>query len=50
MCSEMFQLIIEPKIPKIDFDLVARFGTHTDLIKDLNNGILDLIITPKKTE
>ena len=48
MCSEMFQLIIEPKIPKIDFDLVARFGTHTDLIKDLNNGILDLIITPKK--
>ncbi len=48
MCSEMFQLIIEPEIPKLDFDLVARFGTHTDLIKDLNNGILDLVITPKK--
>jgi len=48
MCSEMFQLIIEPKIPKLDFDLVARFGAHTDLIKDLNNGILDLVITPKK--
>ena len=48
MCSEMFQLIIEPEIPKLDFDLVARFGEHTDLIKDLNNGILDLVITPKK--
>ncbi|APZ47460.1 LysR family transcriptional regulator [Polaribacter reichenbachii] len=48
MCSEMFQLIIEPEIPKLDFDLVARFGAHTDLIKDLNNGILDLVITPKQ--
>ncbi|NRD24209.1 LysR family transcriptional regulator [Winogradskyella litoriviva] len=48
MCSEMFQLIIEPEISKLDFDLVARFGAHTDLIKDLNNGILDLVITPKK--
>lgn len=48
MCSEMFQLIIEPEIPKLNFDLVARFGDHTDLIKDLNNGILDLVITPIK--
>jgi len=48
MCSEMFQLIIEPEVPKLNFDLMARFGTHTDLIKDLNNGILDLVITPKK--
>ncbi|MDN3666332.1 LysR family transcriptional regulator [Algibacter miyuki] len=48
MCSEMFQLIIEPEITKLDFDLVARFGSHIDLIKDLNNGILDLVITPKK--
>lgn len=48
MCSEMFQLIIEPEIPKLDFDLVARFGAHTDLIKDLNKGILDLVITPRK--
>lgn len=48
MCSEMFQLIIEPEIAKLNFDLVAKFGTHTDLIKDLNNGILDLVITPQK--
>lgn len=48
MCAEMFQLIIEPEIPRLNFDLVVRFGAHPDLIKDLNNGILDLVITPKK--
>lgn len=48
MCSEMFQLIIEPEIPRLNFDLEARFGAHTDLIKDLDNGILDLVITPNK--
>tara|TARA_R110000744_G_scaffold180196_2_gene299249 strand:- start:201 stop:1118 length:918 start_codon:yes stop_codon:yes gene_type:complete len=48
MCSETFQMIIEPEVPKLEFDLVAKFGNHMDLIKDLNNGILDLVITPKK--
>ena len=48
MCSETFQLIIEPEIPKLHFDLEARFGAHQELIKDLNNGILDLVITPQK--
>lgn len=46
MCSEMFQLVIEPEIPHLSFDLLARFGGHTDLIHDLNQGILDLVITP----
>ncbi|GAA4237711.1 LysR family transcriptional regulator [Postechiella marina] len=48
MCSEMFQHVIEPEIPKLNFDLVAKFGSHSDLIKDLNNGILDLVITPRQ--
>ncbi|MEH6407476.1 MAG: LysR family transcriptional regulator, partial [Leeuwenhoekiella sp.] len=48
MCSETFQLIIEPEVPKLNFDLIARFGAHPELIKDLNNGILDLVITPHK--
>lgn len=50
MCTEMFQLIIESEIPNLNFDLVARFGNHVDLIKDLNQGILDLVITPRKQE
>ncbi|PCI00646.1 MAG: LysR family transcriptional regulator [Flavobacteriaceae bacterium] len=48
MCAEMFQLIIEPEIPTFNFDLLARFGDYSDLIKDLNNGILDVVITPRK--
>ncbi|NIJ44572.1 DNA-binding transcriptional LysR family regulator [Wenyingzhuangia heitensis] len=47
MCSEMFQHVIESEISKLNFNLVAKFGMHGDLIKDLNNGILDLVITPK---
>lgn len=49
MCSEIFQHVIEPKIPTLTFDLVARFGDHSELIKDLSNGILDLVITPKRS-
>ncbi|WP_281613037.1 LysR family transcriptional regulator [Flammeovirga sp. SubArs3] len=47
MCSEMFQLILEDEVPHFQFDLIAKFGSHIDLIKDLNNGLLDLVITPK---
>lgn len=47
MCTETFQAILEPEIAQFDFNLVAKFGNHQDLIKDLNNGILDLVITPK---
>ncbi|KXX69342.1 LysR family transcriptional regulator [Flammeovirga sp. SJP92] len=47
MCSEMFQLVLEQKVPQLEFDLIAKFGSHIDLIKDLNNGLLDLVITPK---
>ncbi|WP_020528857.1 LysR family transcriptional regulator [Flexithrix dorotheae] len=47
MCTETFQTILEPEISSFKFNLVAKFGDHQDLIKDLNNGILDLVITPK---
>lgn len=46
MCSEMFQLILEPEVPGLSFDLLARFDTHQNLIRDLNQGVLDLVITP----
>ncbi|MBC6999767.1 LysR family transcriptional regulator [Cytophaga sp. FL35] len=47
MCTETFQAILEPEIGQFEFDLVAKFGNHQELIKDLNNGLLDLVITPK---
>lgn len=47
MCTETFQTILESEISSLDFNLVAKFGNHQDLIKDLDNGLLDLVITPK---
>ena len=47
MCNETFQTILEPEVSKLRFNLVAKFGGHQDLIKDLNKGLLDLVITPK---
>ncbi|MAU70678.1 MAG: LysR family transcriptional regulator [Pseudozobellia sp.] len=47
MCTETFQAILEPEIAQFNFNLVAKFGNHQDLIKDLNNGLLDLVITPR---
>lgn len=50
MCTETFQSILEPEVPNLPFDLIAKFSDHSDLIKDLDNGILDLVITPKKQD
>lgn len=47
MCTETFQTILKPEVSKLRFNLVAKFGGHQDLIKDLNKGLLDLVITPK---
>lgn len=46
MCTETFQAILESEISQLPFNLIAKFGKHPDLIKDLESGILDLVITP----
>lgn len=46
MCTETFQAILEPEILALEFNLMAKFGEHQALIKDLHNEILDLVITP----
>jgi DNA-binding transcriptional LysR family regulator len=46
MCAETFQTIVEPKLSTLAFNLMARFGSHQNLMNDLHNGILDLVITP----
>ncbi|GGX14606.1 LysR family transcriptional regulator [Aquimarina muelleri] len=48
MCSEVFQYFFEPHIAQLDFDIIAHFGEYPQMIKELNEGILDLVITPKK--
>lgn len=50
MCFEYFQLVLEPHISTLPFDLVSKFGYHTDLLRDLDKGTLDFVITPKEED
>lgn len=48
MCSEVFQTFFEPNMSNFDFDIIAHFGEYPQMLKELEEGILDLVITPKK--
>jgi DNA-binding transcriptional LysR family regulator len=49
MCFETFQFTLEKHIPTFDFNVIIRFGLYEQMFSDLDNGLLDLIITPRKT-
>lgn len=49
MCFETFQFTLEKHIPTLNFNVIIRFGLYDQMFSDLDNGLLDLIITPKKT-
>ena len=49
MCFETFQFTLEKHIPSFDFNVIIRFGLYEQMFSDLDNGLLDLIITPRKT-
>ena len=49
MCFETFQFTLEKHIPNFDFNVIIRFGLYEQMFSDLDNGLLDLIITPHKT-
>lgn len=48
MCSEVFQYFIEENIEKLNFDIIAHFGEYPQMLKELEDGILDFVITPEK--
>ncbi len=48
MCFETFQHTLEKYIPTLPFNLIIRFGEYQQMLQDLDNGLLDLIITPHK--
>lgn len=48
MCFETFQTTLEPYISGLDFNLIISFGNYPEMLDQLEKGILDLIITPKK--
>ena len=48
MCFETFQYTLEEHIAKLPFNLIIKFGEYPQMTQDLDNGLLDLIITPHK--
>jgi len=50
MCFETFQYTLEKYIASLPFNVIIKFGDYHQMIHDLDNGVLDLIITPQKGE
>lgn len=48
MCFETFQYTLEEHIADLPFNLIIKFGEYPQMQLDLDNGLLDLIITPKQ--
>ncbi|MHC8949992.1 LysR family transcriptional regulator [Sphingobacterium hungaricum] len=48
MCFETFQMTLEQYVSTLPFNLIICFGEYPEMLDQLNKGILDLIITPKK--
>lgn len=48
MCFETFQYTLEEHISSLPFNLIIKFGEYPQMQQDLDNGLLDLIISPQK--
>jgi DNA-binding transcriptional LysR family regulator len=48
MCFETFQITLEQYVSTLPFNLIISFGDYPAMLEQLEKGILDLIITPKK--
>ncbi|MDH5826496.1 LysR family transcriptional regulator [Sphingobacterium faecium] len=48
MCFETFQITLEQYVSTLPFNLIISFGEYPEMLDQLEKGILDLIITPKK--
>jgi len=48
MCFETFQYTLEEHIANLPFNLIINFGEYPKMQHDLDNGLLDLIVTPQK--
>jgi len=48
MCFEAFQYALEKQVAQLPFNLVTRFGEYPQMLRDLETGMLDLIVTPQR--
>lgn len=46
MCFETFQFTLEKYISSLPFNLILKFGGCSEMLNDLEKGLLDLIISP----
>lgn len=47
MCFETFQQTLEEHLPGLPFNVIIRFDENQKMLHDLDNGALDLILTPQ---
>jgi DNA-binding transcriptional LysR family regulator len=45
MCYMTFQHTLEQRVGQLPFNLIARFGECTQLVTDLDNGLIDFVLT-----
>lgn len=50
MCFETFQFILESYLHCLDFNLISRFSEYRELLYELEKGIVDVVVTPQKTD
>ena len=50
MCFETFQFTLESYLPTLSFNVIIKFGEYPEMLDDLDSGVLDMIITPRKGE
>lgn len=48
MCFETFQYTLEEHVASLPFNLIIKFGEYHQMVHDLENGLLDIIISPQK--
>lgn len=48
MCFETFQYTLEEHVANLPFNLIIKFGLYPQMQADLDNGLLDMIVTPQK--
>ena len=48
MCFETFQYTLEEHVSGLPFNLIIKFGQYPQMQQDLDNGLLDMIVTPQK--
>lgn len=50
MCFETFQHILEKHLHTLNFNVISSFSDYQNLLRELEKGIVDVVITPKKID